>query len=114
MTAQRIEPAWTAVCAIEDIPREQGVAALLDGVQVAVFRTHDDTVFAIDNRDPWTGANVLARGIVGSRRHTPTVASPLHKQVFDLSDGTCLDDPAMSVRSYPARVVDGTVEVAGP
>ncbi len=104
--------AWAAVCCLADIPREQGVAALLEGVQVAVFRTHDDVVFAVDNCDPWTGANVLARGIVGSRGDTPTVASPLHKQVFSLVDGSCYDDPAMSVSAYPARVVDGVVEVA--
>lgn len=116
MTAQPLEVAsvWTAVCCLGDIPREQGVAALLGGEQVAVFRTHDDAVFAVDNCDPWTGANVLARGIVGSRGATPTVASPLHKQVFSLVDGACFDDPDMSVGAYAARVVDGVVEVARP
>lgn len=103
---------WVAICPLARVPRERGVAALVDGRQVAVFRTYDDGLYAIDHRDPFTGAYVLARGIVGSRGDAPTVASPLHKQVFDLRTGVCLDDPAVRVRTFSVRVVDGTVEVA--
>src|SRR5439155_13840663 len=82
---------WTAVCAYEELPAERGVAALVEGTQVAVFRTFDGVLHAVGNQDPFTGAFVLARGIVGTRGDAPTVASPLHKQVFDLRTGECLD-----------------------
>ncbi len=54
---------------------------------------------------------MLSRGIVGSRGEVPTVASPLHKQVFDLRTGACLDDETVAVPVYAVRVRDGLVEV---
>jgi nitrite reductase (NADH) small subunit len=114
MTTAVLSPQWTAVCALTDIFPERGVAALVAGEQVALFRTHDDRVYAIGNLDPFSGAHVLSRGIVGSRGAVPTVASPMYKQVFDLRTGECLDDPVVRVPSRPVRVRDGVVEVGGP
>jgi nitrite reductase (NADH) small subunit len=54
---------------------------------------------------------VLSRGIVGDRRGRSTVASPIYKQVFELATGICLDDPTVSVPTYPVRLVGGVVEV---
>jgi nitrite reductase (NADH) small subunit len=65
----------------------------------------------VGNQDPFTGAYVLSRGIVGSRGDIPTVASPLHKQVFDLRTGSCLDDESVAVPVYAVRIRDGVVEV---
>ena len=113
MSSAAADPAagWTAVCRFRDLQPERGVAALIDGVQVALFRTFDGTVYAIGNQDPFTGAYVLCRGIVGSRDEIPTVASPLHKQVFDLRTGTCLDDGTAAAGVYDVRIRDGLVEV---
>jgi nitrite reductase (NADH) small subunit len=110
MTAQ-LQQHWTAVCRYDDLVPERGVAALIDGVAVAVFRTHDGAVHALSNLDPFSAASVLSRGIVGDREGRPTVASPIYKQVFELATGVCLDDPSVSVPTYPARVLDGVVEV---
>ena len=57
---------------------------------------------------------MLSRGIVGTRGAVPTVASPMHKQVFDLRTGACLDEPGDAVPVYPVRIRDGMVEVAAP
>ena len=95
------EPAWLAVCRYPQLVPERGAAALLGDRQIALFRTFSGSVYAIDQEDPFTGAFVLARGIVGSRGEIPTVASPLYKQVFDLRSGACLDDPAVTVRLLP-------------
>ena len=103
----------TVICAVDALLPERGVAALLGDVQIALFRTHDGEVFAIGNQDPFSGANVMSRGIVGSRGDVPTVASPMFKQVFDLRTGACLDDPEVSLPVYPVEVVDGQV-VVGP
>ncbi|WP_165938853.1 nitrite reductase small subunit NirD [Frankia sp. BMG5.11] len=102
---------WDSVCGSRDLPVERGVAALLGDVQVAIFRTYDGALFAVGNQDPFTGAFVLSRGIVGSRGETPTVASPLHKQVFDLRTGRCLDSDGVVIPTYPVRERDGYVEV---
>jgi nitrite reductase (NADH) small subunit len=105
---------WTVVCAYPRLQPERGVAALVDGAQVAVFRLHDGTVYAVGNVDPLSGAAVLARGIVGTRGDTPTVASPMHKQVYDLRSGDCLDVPGVRVPVYPVRLRDDQVEVGVP
>lgn len=101
----------TTVCRLDDVPRGGGIAALVDGHQVALLRTDDDVVHALDNRDPFTGANVLARGIVGTHHGTATVASPLRKQRFELATGRCLDDEDVRVRVHRVEVVDGRVVV---
>ena len=84
-------PVWVRVCRVADLERERGLAALIDGEQVALFRTHDDRIHAVQQRDPYSGAYVMSRGIVGTRGEAPTVASPMYKQVFDLRTGTCLE-----------------------
>lgn len=120
MTAVQTDPSTSApddaervtVCTLDDLHPDRGVAALVDGTQVAIFLLADTgEVFAVSHRDPFTGANVIARGLVGSRGDAPTVASPLHKQVFDLRTGTCLDDPAVSLATWPVEVVGRDVRL---
>jgi nitrite reductase (NADH) small subunit len=101
-----------AVCSYDALLPERGVAALIGQRQIALFRTHDGTVYALDNHDPVSGANVMSRGIVGSRGDLPTVASPMFKQVYDLRTGQCLDDPDVSIPAYEVQVVDGQVLVS--
>jgi nitrite reductase (NADH) small subunit len=114
VTATLPDLRWQDVCAVERLLPERGVAALLGDVQVAIFRTHRDEVYAIGNIDPFSGAAVLSRGIVGDRGGVPTVASPVYKEVFDLRTGRCLDNPEVSVPVYPVRVADGRLEIGMP
>ncbi|MBY0268363.1 MAG: nitrite reductase small subunit NirD [Burkholderiales bacterium] len=102
---------WTAVCAVEDIVPNSGVCALVGGQQVAVFRTDDDRVYALANHDPFSNANVLSRGIVGDIKGELVVASPVYKQHFSLATGQCIEDEAVKVTSFAARVSNGIVEV---
>lgn len=101
------------VCRYDDLVPERGVAALVDGVQVAVFRLHDGTVRAVSHHDPISGANVIARGLVGTRGSEPVVASPMYKQAFSLLDGRCLDEPEHRLAVFAVRVEAGTVLVHG-
>jgi nitrite reductase (NADH) small subunit len=103
---------WFVICSLEVLQPERGVAALVDGTQVAVFRTYDDSLYAVGNRDPIGKAQVMSRGIVGTRGIAPTVASPLHKQVYDLRTGECLDLPGIRIPTYPVRCVEGRVEIS--
>jgi nitrite reductase (NADH) small subunit len=105
---------WTSICPYERLEPERGVAALVRGAQIAIFRTHDGELLAISNLDPYAGAYVLSRGVVGTRGDVPTVASPLHKHVYDLRTGRCLDLDGVSVATYPVRCRDGMVEVLCP
>lgn len=112
ITTNNIE-SWTTACSYDRLIPGLGVGVLLDnGKQAALFRLDDGSVHAICNVDPFTHAGVLSRGIVGDRGGRLTVASPLKKQVFAFDDGSCLDDPRISVRVFPTRITaDGYVQV---
>lgn len=101
-------PVWVRVCTINDLERERGLAALIDGEQLALFRTHEDRIHAVQQLDPYSGAYVMSRGIVGTRGDVPTVASPMYKQVFDLRTGACLETLGKDVRGL--RVWPVTVD----
>ena len=98
------------VCRLDDIVPDSGVCALVAGEQVAIFRV-EEKVLAIGNRDPFSGANVLSRGIVGDLKGELVVASPLYKQHFSLVTGCCIEDPSVSVPVYRTRVEDGDIQI---
>jgi nitrite reductase (NADH) small subunit len=118
MRGEMIDLRWETVCLLDRLLPERGAAALLaaggEPVQVALFRMADGTLHAIGNVDPFSGAAVLSRGIVGDRGGVPTVASPVYKQAFSLVTGQCLDDPDVRVPVYPVRIADGWLQVGLP
>jgi nitrite reductase (NADH) small subunit len=95
---------WVAVCRLQDIVPNTGVCALVGGQQVAVFRLDDDSVYALDNYDPFSRANVISRGIVGDLKEELVVASPVYKQHFRLATGECLEDPGVRLAVFPVRI----------
>lgn len=102
-----------AVCRLDQLDVERGVAALVHGRQVALFRLADGSVHAVDQRDPATGANVVARGILGTAADGEWfVASPLHKHRYSLVDGRCLTAPGLSLAVHRVQVRGGVVEVS--
>ena len=108
----QVKSQWVSVCTVDSIIPNMGVAVLAMGRQIALFRLPDDRVFAIGNYDPFSKAFVLSRGIVGDRNGEIKVASPIYKQSFSLLTGQCLDDPAICLPTYPARTINGAVEIA--
>lgn len=101
---------WHKVCNFDDITPNTGVCALVEGKQIALFR-FDDMVFAVDNYDPASEANVLSRGIVGDLNGELVVASPIYKHHYNLVTGRCQEDPDNSIAAYPARVMNDQVWV---
>lgn len=101
-----------AVCRLGHLDPERGAAALVADRQVALFRLPDDQVVAVDHRDPATGANVVARGLLGTTAEGEWyVASPLLKHRYSLTDGRCLGEPSLSIAVHGVEVRDGVVHV---
>lgn len=98
---------WLRLCAVSDLEVERGRAALIGSTQIALFLLRDGSLHAVSNLDPYSGAHVISRGIVGTRADAPTIASPMYKHVFDLRTGMCMDpqgkEPA-SLRVWPVAL----------
>jgi NAD(P)H-dependent nitrite reductase small subunit len=104
---------WEDVCAVEDLVDGTGVCALVGGRQIAMFLV-EGKVYALDNFDPGSRANVLSRGLTGDLQNERVVASPIYKHHFSLTTGRCLEDPTFSVAAYATRIVGDWVQVEIP
>jgi nitrite reductase (NADH) small subunit len=111
---------WIQVCELDDLLPGRGVAVLLGADQVALFRDPAGGLYALDNRDPFSGAQVLSRGLIGNRGPVQVVVSPMLKQAFALETGHCLDEDTAPdgssanlrrwpVRSRPSHAAEGGV-----
>ena len=109
--------AWQTVCGRADLVANSGVVAWLHGRQIALFYLPQgpdgEQVFAIDNCDPQSGANVIGRGLLGSLNGKLVVASPLYKQHFCLADGACLESSEQRLQVWQARLYGDSVQVSG-
>ena len=98
---------WIEIGHIADIPRRGARCVVTPEGKIAVFRTQEDQIFALENRCPHK-AGPLSEGIV----HGASVTCPLHNWVFDLETGKALGADDGRVRTYATSVVDGRVFLA--
>jgi len=98
--------AWIAVGRIEDIPALGARVVRTLGGDVAVFRTADDRIFAVDDRCPHRGGP-LSQGIV----HGGRVTCPLHDWSIDLEAGQAVSPDHGCVTTYSVRINDGQIEI---
>ncbi len=99
---------WIDIGALEDIPSAGARVVKTAQGCVAVFRTANDQVFALDDRCPHKGGP-LSEGIV----HGTAVTCPLHAWVFSLETGQAQGADAGTVATYPVRVADGRILLDG-
>jgi len=105
---------WERACRVDALEPSFGEALLVRMRQIALFLVSPDEIYAVGHRDPATDAYVMARGIVGSKGDRPTVASPLHKEVYDLGTGECFGTSELALETFRTRVVEGFIEVEVP
>lgn len=103
----QLQQPWKPLCTREDLVPFSGVAAWIETdegpAQVALFYLPGQAgeLYALDHHDPFSGANVIAHGIVGDIKGEPEVASPIYKQHFRLADGQCLEEDGVKLRTWP-------------
>jgi nitrite reductase (NADH) small subunit len=98
---------WTAIGSISEIPLRGARCVETPGGKIAVFRTADDRVFAIDDHCPHKGGP-LSQGIV----HGAAVTCPLHNWVISLETGKALGVDQGCVRTIPVRLEGDTILIA--
>lgn len=101
---------WLDICSLNDLVPNSGVCALVEEEQVALFYIpENNTVYALGQYDPFGKANVMSRGLIGSKEDKLFVASPLYKQHFLLESGQCLEDESVSLPIWQTKLEGGRV-----
>jgi len=98
---------WRDVGAVDDIPRQGARVVARFGGHIAIFRTGDDRIFALDDRCPHKGGP-LSQGIV----HGDRVTCPLHNWAIDLASGEAVAPDDGCTRTIPVRVEGGRILLA--
>lgn len=97
---------WVEIGPLTDIsPLGTRIIKRAEG-NIAVFRTADDRVYALDNKCPHKGGP-LADGIV----HGCRVTCPLHNWVLDLETGKAVAPDEGEAKTWPVKIEDGVVFV---
>jgi nitrite reductase (NADH) small subunit len=98
---------WTEIARLDDIPRLGARVLRTDTMDIALFRTATDQVFALKDSCPHKGGP-LSQGIV----HGGTVTCPLHSWKIDLASGEALGPDQGCTHRYPVKVENGVVYLA--
>jgi nitrite reductase (NADH) small subunit len=90
---------WIPIGSLSDIPQRGARCVETPGGRIAVFRTADNRVFAIEDRCPHKGGP-LSQGIV----HGAAVTCPLHNWVISLETGKALGADEGCVRKIAIKI----------
>lgn len=99
---------YTAVGKLDEFLMRIGRVVWIEGEEVAVFRTSDGRMFALENKSPHPKGGPLAEGIVSGHY----LYDPLYDWRIDLETGLVEDPDDGQVRTYPVRIVGDIVEIA--
>ncbi|TCV81053.1 nitrite reductase small subunit NirD [Sulfurirhabdus autotrophica] len=95
---------WMKVVPLNEVPKLGARVVTHGGVDIAIFRTDGDDVFAVNNKCPHKGGP-LSQGIVSGNK----VTCPLHGMNICLNDGKVMEPDEGCVATYPTKVEDGVV-----
>lgn len=110
-TQTLMDARWHKVCKIDDLVAESGVAVLIhpaigSAQSVALFWLPElqPEVYALAHLDPLSGVEVLAHGLLCESGGDWSVASPLYKHHYRLTDGVCLEQPGIKAQTWPVKL----------
>ena len=102
-----IKMVWLDVGHLDDVPRLGSRVVTAPAIDIAIFRTADDRVFALHDRCPHKSGK-LSQGIV----HGHSVTCPLHNWVILLTNGRASDPDEGCARAVPVRLVNDRILLA--
>lgn len=95
---------WLKICVLNEIPQLGSRVVESEHGRIAVFRTGEDEVFALEDRCPHRGGP-LSQGIVCGKH----VTCPMHGWNIALREGRALAPDVGETPAFPAKVEDGVV-----
>lgn len=104
MSAVMQQDQWIKIGEINDIPRLGARIVETESGNIAVFRTADDEIFALQDKCPHKGGP-LSQGIIHGKR----VACPLHDWKIHLDTGIAVEPDEGCAASFPIKLENGTI-----
>jgi nitrite reductase (NADH) small subunit len=98
---------WIPIGSMSDIPQRGARSVETPIGRIAIFRTADDRVFALDDHCPHKGGP-LSQGII----HGAAVTCPLHNWIISLETGKALGADEGCVRTIPIKVEGDEIFIA--
>ena len=95
---------WYKVTNIDDVPFMGSRVAEIADIEIAIFKTKDGSIFAINNTCPHKKGK-LSEGLV----HESVVTCPLHNWNVDLKSGEALGNDSGCTNVYETKIVDGII-----
>ncbi len=95
---------WIEICRLDRIPRHGARVVCTGRGAVAVFRTGEDRVFALEDRCPHRDGP-LSQGIL----HGDRVTCPMHDWTIELATGVAVAPDQGSTPTVPVRIERGMV-----
>ena len=100
-----LNPEFTPICQVGEIPAGEGRAFAVHGRMVAVFYI-DGAYQAIDDFCPHMGAS-----LAGGYLENGMVTCPWHAWRFCTQDGKWCDNPKIKIDAFETRVVGDEIQV---
>lgn len=100
-------PGWIAAGRLDEIPRAGARVIRTPAGDIALFRTHDDRVFALRDQCPHQGGP-LSQGVVYGHK----VSCPLHNWSIELKSGAAVGPDVGRTACFPVRVEGDIVYLA--
>ncbi len=98
------------VGALDDFMERIGRRVLLEQSDVAVFKTSEGEIFALENKSPGPRGGTLVEGIVSGT----TLYDPICDWRIQLTDGQVMEPDTGQVRTYPVQIEGGEVRIGIP
>lgn len=100
---------WLEIGKLDDIPRRAARVVKTARGDIAIFRTMDDQVFALDDKCPHKGGP-LSQGIVQGE----SVTCPLHNWVISLRTGEAQGADEGCTRTIAVKLQEGRILLSWP
>ncbi len=110
LQSETTEYTYHTLGSLKEFPLRIGRKIVMEGIELAVFRTTDDRLYALENRNPHPKGGTLAEGIVSGH----DLYDPLYNVRIDLQTGKAYAPDEGAARSYPVRIEGNQVQVGLP
>lgn len=97
---------WIKITPVKDIPSMGSRKVVVDDLEIAIFKTKDGSVFAINNECPHKQGK-LSEGLV----HEHLVTCPLHNTDIALESGEAIGEDYSCATTYETKVEDKIVYI---